>query len=178
MGAMAKTKQSTKVKSELVFNLFNFDFDKVMGYCKKLKKTEDKILYLEYVLKERKNDDTPDIEAYFGPSFEKKIKNEKRYLEKELKLKNPYKAEGYDKIVWAKNRQDFAALFDVLGQLGYITYRKNKWEVLSNHFTWGDEEMTAEHLRQALNNIKNKPETHQLSDEMKIITEKLSKKIM
>ena len=175
---MAKTKRTIKGKSGIVFNTFDFDFDKVMKYCRELKSTEDKILFLEYVMKEKKNDDTMDIEAYFGPSFEEKIKNEKTFLEKELELKNPYKAEGYDKIVWAKNRQDFAALFDILGQLGYITYRKNKWEVLSNHFTWGDEEMTSEHLRQALNNIKNKPETHQLSDEIRIIKEKLDKKDM
>ncbi len=172
---MAKTKQSTKVKSEIIFNTFNFDYGKVMDYCKKLKNTEDKILYLEYVVKEKKNDGSLDIEAYFGPSFAEKIKNEKRYLEKELKLKNPYKAEGYDKIVWAKNRQDFAPLFDLLMQLGFITFRRNKWEMLCNHFTWNDGEMKPEQLKDALSNIKNKPETHQLSDEIKFIIDNIKK---
>lgn len=172
-------KTKGKPDKKLKWETFNFSYEKVMDFCGKLKKINEKILYLEFVLKEKKNNrDGFDLDAYFpgATSFEEKIKNEIKYLKKELKLTNPYMAEGYDKIVWARNRQDFAALFDLLGQLGFITYRKNKWEVLSNHFVWNDGEMTTEHLRQALNNVNNKPETHQLSDEMQTIVNELRKK--
>lgn len=155
---------------------YNFNFEAIMEHSDKLKRINEKILYLEYVLKEKKDKDNGlNIDFYFPDtlSFEDKIKNEIKYLYKELKLLDPYKAEGYDKIVWAKNRQDFAALFDVLMQTGFITFRRNKWEMLVNHFTWNDGEMTTEHLRQALNNINSRPETHQLSDEVKGIIDKL-----
>ena len=146
-----KSGKKDQTTSNEKWETFEFDFKKVMDFCGKIKTTNDKILYLEFVLKEKKNGSL-DLDMYFlGPTFEDKIKNEIDYLNKELKLKDPYMAEGYDKIVWAKNKQ----------------------EVLCNHFIWSDGEMKTEQLRQALNNINNKPETHQLSDEIRLITDKL-----
>jgi len=170
-------KKSGKPDKKLKWDTFNFSYEKVMDFCGKLKKINEKILYLEYVLKEKKNNrDGFDLDEYFpGTSFEDKIKNEIKYLRKELKLTNPYMAEGYDKIVWAKNKQDFAPLFDLLMKLGFITFRKNKWKMLCNHFTWSDGEMTPQQLTDALSNINNKSETHQLSDEVEFIINNLKK---
>lgn len=78
-----------------------------------------------------------------------------------------------EKIIWLKNKQDFIALFDKLMALGYIAYKKNRNEMLTKHFTWQDGEMTAEQLKHLKSNINNKPETYQLSDEMKIIIDQL-----
>lgn len=174
---MKKTSKPKKQKRRVdECPTFNFNYEKVKEHCKSLKDVKERLLYLNCVLKEKKNSDGIDIELHFpGPSFVDKIKNEIKYYEKEQKLTDPYSAEGYDKIVWNKTKQDFAALFDLLMQLGFITYRKEKLKMLSNHFTWNDGEMTSEHLRQALNNIKNKKETHQLSDEMQRIINILEK---
>lgn len=170
-----ETKPNNKAERKPKWETQNFDYDKIMKFCKTLKKINEKILFLEFVLKEKKNSkDGIDLDDYFpGISFEEKIKNEIKFLNKEMKLTNPYLAEGYDKIIWAKNKQDFAPLFDLLMRLGFITFRKNKWEMLSNHFTWNDGEMTPQQLKDALSNIRNKSETHQLSDEMQFIIDNL-----
>lgn len=110
-----------------------------------------------------------------GLTFEQKIDKEIKFLRKKLKLQNPYMAEGYDKIVWARNKQDFAPLFDLLMQLGFITYRRNKWEMLCNHFTWNDGEMTSQQLKDALSNINHNPATHRVSDEISEIMDVLRK---
>lgn len=171
-------KKSGKPDKKTKWDTFNFSYEKVMGFCEKLKKINEKILYLEYVLKEKKNNrDDFGLDDYFPgiPSFEDKIKNEIKYLRKELKLTNPYMAEGYDKIVWARNKQDFAPLFDLLMQLGFISFRKNKWEMLCNHFTWSDGEMTPQQLKDALSNINHNPETHKVSDEISQLMDLLRK---
>lgn len=162
------SKEKDKTTPKLKFNAFNFDYNKVMGFCGKLNKVSEKILYLEFVLKEKKNNkDGPDLEDYFpGVSFKEKIKNEIKFLKKEMKLTNPYMAEGYDKIIWGRNKQDFAPLFDLLMQLGFISFRRNKWEMLCNHFTWNDGEMTPKQLKDALSNVNHNPETHRVSDEI------------
>lgn len=155
---------------------FNFNYEKVKEHCKSLKDVKEKLRYLNYVMKEKKNSDGIDIELHFpGPTFIEKIKNEIKYYEKELKLTDPYKAEGYDKIVWQKNRQDFAPLFNLLMQLGFISFRRNKWEMLCNHFTWNDGEMTPQQLKDALSNINHNPETHRVSDEISDIINALGK---
>ncbi len=171
-----KAKTKTKLERKSKWNTYNFDYNKVMNFCDKLKKNNEKILYLEFVLKEKRNGDNGlDLDLYFPGtiSFEEKIKNEIDYLYKELKLLDPYKAEGYNKIVWQRNKQDFPALFSKMINLGFFTFRKNKFVMLSNHFTWNDGEMTAEQLKHLLNNINNKPETHQVSDEVKFIIDNL-----
>lgn len=171
-------KTKGKPDKKLKPDTFNFSYEKVMNFCGKLKKINEKILYLEYVLKEKKNNnDGLDIDIYFPGtlSFEEKIKNEIKYLRKELKLTNPYMAEGYDKIIWARNKQDFAPLFDLLIRLGFISFRRNKWEMLCNHFTWNDGEMTPKQLKDALSNVTHNSETHRVSDEVNNIIDCLEK---
>ncbi len=168
---MSKTKTTKKEQ----YPLFDFNFVKVKVYAEKIKKIEDKIIYLEYVKKEKEINCDGTLELYMGLTFEQKIDKEIKFLRKKLKLQNPYMAEGYDKIVWARNKQDFAPLFDLLMQLGFITYRRNKWEMLCNHFTWNDGEMTSQQLKDALSNINHNPATHRVSDEISEIMDVLRK---
>lgn len=179
MKTKTKNKTQSKTAKAEKWDTFNFNFESIMECCeKKFKRVNEKILYLEYVLKEKKNSSNGlDLDIYFPgtASFEEKIKNEIDYLYKELKLVDPYKAEGYDKIVWAKNKQDFASLFDLFMQLGFISFRRNKWEMLCNHFTWNDGEMTPQQLKDALSNINHNPATHRVSDEISEIMDVLRK---
>lgn len=156
----------TKSKSKEEYPAFGFNFEKVKTYVDKIKKLEEKIIYLEYVKKEKAINNDGLLELYMGLTFEQKIDKEIKYLRKKLKLQNPYMAEGYDKIIWARNKQDFAPLFDLLMRLGFLTFRRNKWEMLCNHFTWNDGEMTPKQLKDALSNVNHNPETHQVSDEI------------
>lgn len=174
----SKSKSKKEIVIEAKWNTYNYNYESVMSYCNTLSGINEKLLYLEYVLKEKKNNsEVIEVDKYFnfGTSFEEKISNEIRYLEKKIELCDPYRAKGYEKIVWQKNKQDFPALFNTMINLGFFTFRKNKWEMLSNHFTWNDGEMTAEQLKYLLSNINNKPETHQLSDEVNFIINKLEK---
>lgn len=165
---MKKTKKTTEQQKKVTeYPKYNFNYEKIKAHCTTLKDIKEKLRYLKYVLKEKKNSDGIDIDLHFpGPSFIDKIKNEIKYYKDELKLTDPYMAEGYDKIVWARNKQDFPAIFDLLMRLGYITFRKNKWEMLCNHFTWNDGEMTPKQLKDALSNLNHNPETHQVSDDL------------
>lgn len=173
-------KKAKTLVSPKHYDVFNFKFDDVKKHCDTLSTPEEKILYLEYVKKEKNNNrDGLDLELYFnGPSFIEKIENEIDYIKTEMKLKNKDTKQGerIDKIVWLKNRQDFVALFDVLMTAGFISYKKDKDVTLSKHFSWMDEEMTPKKLKHLRNNVKNKAEVYQLSDEMKIIVEKLQNK--
>lgn len=85
------------------------------------------------------------------------------YLDEEIS--DNYKSD--DKIVWMKKREDFIALFNKLFDLGFFAYKKNKYQVLAKHFAWPDDIMNPENLRHLKNNIVNKSETHQISDELK-----------
>lgn len=176
---VTKQKKANTVKS-INYDVYDFRFDEVKKHCDTLSTPEEKILYLEYVKKEKNNNrDGLDLELYFnGPSFIEKIENEIDYIKTEMKLKNKDTKQGerIDKIVWLKNRQDFVALFDVLMNYGFISYKKDKDVTLSKHFSWMDEEMTPEKLKHLRNNVKNKAEVYQLSDEMKIVVEKLQNK--
>ena len=173
-------KKAKNIESSKRYEVFNFKFDDVKKHCDTLSTPEDKILYLEYVKKEKSNKtDGLDLELYFnGPSFIEKMENEIAYIKTEMKLKNKEskQVERIDKIVWLKNRQDFVALFDLLMNAGFISYKKDKYVTLSKHFSWVDDEMTPDQLKHLKNNIKNKAEVYQLSDEMKIVVEKLQDK--
>lgn len=175
------TRQQKSITSKSIqHDVYDFRFDDVKKHCDTLTTPEEKILYLEYVKKEKNNSrDGLDLELYFnGPSFIEKIENEIDYIKTEMKLKikDTKQVERIDKIVWLKNRQDFVALFDVLMNSGFISYKKDKDLTLSKHFSWMDEEMIPGQLKHLRNNVKNKAEVYQLSDEMKIIVEKLQDK--
>lgn len=169
---MKKVNKTQKQKRRVdEFPTFNFNYEKVKEYCKSLKDVKERLRYLNYVLKEKKNSDGIDIELHFpGPSFVDKIKNEIKYYEKELKLIDPYMADGYHKIIWLQKQQDFAFLFHRLIERNFIKLDKEKYIMLCNHFKWKDGDMEPEQLKQAINNIKNRPETHKLSNDIKTLT--------
>ena len=177
---MAKKKTTIKkkvVKKNNQYEVYNFRFNEVKEHVDNLNTPEEKILYLEYVKKEKMNQSEGlDLEFYVpGPTFVEKVENEIAFIKKEseLKTKSIKPIESTDKIVWLKNRQDFVALFDVLMNVGFVSYKKDKFVSLSKHFSWIDEEMTSEQLKHLKNNIKNKTEVYQVSAEMKIIVDKL-----
>jgi len=72
--------------------------------CDTLSTPEERILYLEYVKKEKNNNrDGLDLDLYLQkPSFVKKIENDIDYIKTEMKLKNKEtkQVESIDKIVW------------------------------------------------------------------------------
>lgn len=173
-------KKNNSLASTKEHDVFNFKFENVKKYCDGLTTPEEKILYLQYVKKEKSNNTGGfDLELYLdGPSFIEKIENEIEYIKTEMKFKKKDAKQigSIDKIVWLKNRQDFVALFDVLMNTGFISYKKDKYVTLSKHFSWIDGEMTPDQLKHLKNNITNKAEVYQLSDEMKIVVEKLQSK--
>ncbi len=169
---MKKSNKSKKQKKKVdEFPTYDFNYDKVKEHCDGLEEIKAKLRYLNYVLKEKKNTDGIDIEFHFpGPSFIDKIKNEIKYYKDELKLTDPYMAEGYHKIIWLQKQQDFAFLFHRLLERNFIKLDREKYIMLCNHFKWKDGDMEPDQLKQAINNIKNRPETHKLSDDIKTLT--------
>ncbi|KAF0146142.1 MAG: hypothetical protein FD143_3347 [Ignavibacteria bacterium] len=150
------------------FDVRGFLYEEVINECDKYKTVEEQIEYLKYVLKEFKiNPPRLDPNGEVKPNFKEKMEIEIEYREKMLNGKQ-VTVQG-EKIVWAKKREDFVALMDVLMNLNFILPKREKNIMLSDHFTWVDEEMTAEHIRQTRNNIKNKPELYKLSEEMEKI---------
>ncbi len=176
---VTKQKKANTVKS-INYDVYDFRFDDVKKHCDTLSTPEEKILYLQFVKKEKSNNTGGlDLELYLdGPSFIEKIENEIEYIKMQMKFKKKDAKQigSIDKIVWLKNRQDFVALFDVLMNTGFISYKKDKYVTLSKHFSWIDGEMTPDQLKHLKNNITNKAEVYQLSDEMGTVVEKLQNK--
>lgn len=150
------------------FDVRGFLYSNVMEECVKHKTIEEQLEYLSYILKEYQlNKPRLDPNGEVKPNFKDKIEIEIEYREKMLNGKQ-VTIHG-EKIVWAKKREDFIALMEVLMNLNYILPKREKNKMLSDHFTWIDEEMTAEHIRQTRSNVKNKPELYKLSEEMEKI---------
>lgn len=76
------------------------------------------------------------------------------------------------KITWLKNKQDLVSLFDDLQKFGFIAFKKNKDELLRNHFTWHSGEINKGSLKHMRNNLNNKY-TYKDSDEIALIKNKL-----
>lgn len=157
------------------YDVKGFKYVEVIKHCDEFDDTEEQVKYLNYVLYKWMND-RPELDPNGGmvPNFEERIKRDIEYREKFLDSDGTEKTSN-DKIIWAKNRQDFAALFDLLIQLGFISYRRKKWEMLCEHFTWNDGEMTPKQLKDALSNINHNSETHKTSDEISLIMDVLRK---
>lgn len=162
-----KTKKKRKTdKIGTDFPTFNFDYNKVIDFQKGLKTNKEQIIYFNYVLKEKLNNKSSlDFDLYSdGPSFEEKIKNEIKFLKTKLGIEEP---SGFkDKIVWMKNKHDFAFFFDKLYKDGFISFRKEKLKMLAEHFKWQDEEMTSMQLKSLFSNVNRKYGTQEPSDEM------------
>lgn len=150
------------------FDVRGFLYKDVLEECSNYKAVEEQIDYLRYVLREYQiNPPRLDPNGEIKPSFKERIEIEIEYREKLLHGKQ-VTVQG-EKIVWVKKREDFVALMDVLMNLNFILSKREKNIMLSDHFTWMDEEMTSEHLRQTRNGIKNKSELYKLSLEMEKI---------
>lgn len=159
---------------------FNFDFDKVISYCESIKTTQKRIMYLEYVLKEKKNSSNDlDIDLYSNKEpFEKRIKSEIRFYRKQLKLleEEPNKeqeivsieksSKQIEKIVWLKNKQDLIFLFDQLIQFGFVPDRKDKDKFLFTHFTCEDQSRQSRALARGTNHKSNKSIRQQLKNNL------------
>jgi hypothetical protein len=156
------------------FDVKGFDYNLVMKECESKKTIDEQLRYLRYLLMEwRLNPPRLDPNGEIVPSFEKRLEIQITYREETTSTK-PSVVNG-EKIIWARNKQDFAPLFDLMMQLGFITFRRNKWEMLCNHFTWNDGEMTPKQLKDSLSNINHNPETHQVSDEISQLMDVLRK---
>lgn len=172
---MGKRKTNKIVSSKNEYDVCGFDYAKVVENSKKLKTIKEQIVYLKYVLKEKLNNKSSfDIDLYSdGPSFEEKIKNEIKFLKEKLKIEEP---SGFkDKIVWMKNKHDFAFFFDNLYKDGFLSFRRDKLKMLSEHFKWQDEEMTPGQLKTLFSNVNRKYGTQNPSDEMATIIKNTKK---
>lgn len=150
------------------FDVRGFLYSNVIQECVKYKSIEEQLEYLNYVLREfQLNKPRLDPNGEVKPNFKEKIEIEIEYREKMTNVKR-VTIHG-EKIVWAKKREDFVALMEVLMNLNYILPKREKNKMLSDHFTWSDEEMIPEQLRQTRNGIKNKPELYKLSEQMEKI---------
>lgn len=160
---------------------FNFDFDKVISYCESIKTTQKRIMYLEYVLKEKKNSSNDlDIDLYSNKEpFEKRIKSEIRFYRKLRKAEleeEPNKEQEIvsieknrtqiEKIVWLKNKQDLIFLFDQLIQFGFVPDRKDKDKFLFTHFTCEDQSRQSRALARGTNHKSNKSIRQQLKNNL------------
>lgn len=172
---MGKRKSKNIVSSKNEYDVCGYDYDKVIDYSKTLKSLKEQIVYLEYVLKEKKNNPTKlDLDLYSnGPTFEEKIKNEIEYLKTQLEIDEPSGLK--DKIVWMKNKHDFAYIFDQLIKLGFLSFRKDKLKMLAEHFIWMDGEMTAKQLKTEFANINRKEWSQKPGEEVKDIVKHINK---
>ncbi len=168
-----KTKKVVSRKNE--YDVCGFDYEKVIEKLKELETIKEQIIYLNYVLKEKKNNTgSLDLDLYSdGTPFEKKIQHEINFLKAKLKIEEP---SGFkDKIVWMKNKHDFAFFFDKLYKEGFLSFRKEKLKMLSEHFKWQDEEMTPGQLKSLFSNVNRKYGTQEPSDEMATIIKNTKK---
>lgn len=150
------------------YDIMGFRLFAVMEICNNLKTVEEQTEYLNYVLREYLlNPPQLDPNGEIKPTFKERIEIEIEYRERMLHGKH-ITVQG-EKIVWAKKREDFVALMDVLMNLNFILSKREKNKMLCDHFTWSNEEMKPEQLRQTRNGIKNKPELYKLSEQMEII---------
>ena len=172
---MGKSKKKNSVSKKNEYEVFGFDHEKVIDYSKTFITQKEQIIYLEYVLKERKNNPTKlDLDLYSsGPTFEEKIKNEIDYLKTQLEIDEPSGLK--DKIVWMKNKHDFAYIFDQLIKLGFLSFRKDKLKMLAEHFIWMDGEMTAKQLKTEFANVNRKDWAQKPGEEVKDIVKHLNK---
>ncbi|MFA7421263.1 MAG: hypothetical protein WCZ90_16385 [Melioribacteraceae bacterium] len=173
---MGKRKSKENVSSKNQYDVFGFDFAKVINYSKTLNKLKVQIVYLEYVLKEKKNNPAElDLDLYSnGPTFEEKIKNEIEYLKTQFEIEEPTGI--HDKIVWMKNKHDFAYIFDQLIKLGFLSFRKDKLKMLAEHFIWMDGEMTAKQLKTEFANVNRKDWAQKPGEEVSNIIKHISNK--
>lgn len=83
-----------------------------------------------------------------------------------------------NKITWLKNKTDLTVLFDKLESLGFVSFVRKKDEILRKHFNWSEGEIKKGTLKSSRNNIKNKPELYQESDEMKEVLDGIKSKVV
>lgn len=126
------------------FKLFNFDFEKVKKYCDSLETSKEKLIYLEYVKKEKLNkEDSFDLEVYFnGPKFTEKVENEIKYIKSKMKIADLQKSESQKdesriELIWWKGTEgQLIYLYEQLVKNNLIDSSQDdrKYVLLSKHF--------------------------------------------
>lgn len=169
------------------FELFNFDFEKVKKYCDSLKTSKEKLIYLEYVKKEKLNkEDGFDLEVYFnGPKFTKKVENEIKFIKSKIKIEDAHKIEtgkgdnNVELIWWKGTEGQLIYLYEELVKKNLIDGSQDdrKYVLLSKHFkNKKGAQFTNKQLAQAAQNlVANKTRKPNDADIINKITDKTSK---
>lgn len=169
------------------FELFNFDFEKVKKHCDRLETSKEKLIYLEYVKKEKLNkEDSFDVELYFsGPKFTDKIKNEIKFVKSRIEIENEQKSESEKnesdiELIWWKGTEgQLIYLYEQLVKINLIDSSQDdrKYVLLSKHFkNKKGEQFTNKQLAQAAQNLAaNKTMRPKNSDIIDNISDQTSK---
>lgn len=155
---------TTAKKDNIEFELFNFDFNKVKEYCDKLETSKEKLIYLEYVKKEKLNkDDGIDLDLYFnGPKFTEKVENEIKFIKSKMKIieaQNPASEtnERSIELLWWKGTEgQLIYLYEELVKKNLIDGSQDdrKYVLLMKHFkNKKGEKFTNKQLAQAAQNL-------------------------
>lgn len=146
------------------FELFNFDFEKIKKHTESLETNKEKLLYLEYVKKEKLNkEDVLDVELFFnGPKFTDKIENEIKFIRSKMELDKTQKyenekGEGAAELIWWKGTEgQLIYLYEELVKKNLIDGSQDdrKYVLLSKHFkNKKGEQYTNKQLAQAAQNL-------------------------
>ncbi len=185
---MKKKEDNNNVKRDNEeFELFNFDFEKIKKHSEGLETNNEKLLYLEYVKKEKLNkEDVLDVELFFnGPKFTDKIENEINFikskveLDKTQKFKNG-KVDSAAELIWWKGTEgQLIYLYEELVKKNLIDSSQNdrKYVLLSKHFkNKKGEQYTNKQLAQTAQNlVANKNLKPKNSDIIDNISDQTSK---
>jgi hypothetical protein len=169
------------------FELFNFDFEKIKKHTENLETNNEKLLYLEYVKKEKLNkEDALDVELFFnGPKFTDKIENEINFIKSKMELDKTQKFEngkvdGAAELIWWKGTEgQLIYLYEELVKKNLIDSSQDdrKYVLLSKHFkNKKGEQFTNKQMSQAAQNlVANKTRKPKDADIIDNITDQTSK---
>jgi len=168
-----KSKPAERYLSEQ--NLFQFDFEKIKEFSRSLEDDEKAIRYLNHVVQEYKSRGLMKTEhGKPRPHFTEKIE----FLKEEIAKNGEYfLIKDREKLVWMKDPKDFAYLMNNLFALGFLSHAKNKWQIVCKHFSWANAEISVKQLTNLTNDVRNKEEFYNPSDQIKDIVHCLEKKI-
>jgi hypothetical protein len=185
---MKKKEDNNSAKSDNEeFELFKFDFEKIKKHSERLETNNEKLLYLEYVKKEKLNrEDVLDVELFFnGPKFTDKIENEIKFIRSKMELdktqKNENKkGEGAAELIWWKGTEgQLIYLYEELVKENLIDGSQDdrKYVLLSKHFkNKKGEQFTNKQMSQAAQNlVANKTRKPKDADIIDNITDQTSK---
>lgn len=157
-------KKENRIVTKSEYETFNFDFDRILNYCNSLDTNNEKLLFLEYVKKEKLNrEDVLDVELFFnGPKFTDKIENEIKFIKSKMELEKTQKYEnekgyGTAELIWWKGTEgQLIYLYEELVKKNLIDGSQDdrKYVLLSKHFkNKKGEQYTNKQLAQAAQNL-------------------------